>query len=328
MAVLMAVPMDDDIDEVLRERLKHVVADEYTTVVKEDASKRVKSTATELGKRVYNAVISNKASDLGRYYTVDFNGIKNYKAQLEAENKGTTKRTIGLTTTASYPADPDSAERKDVWADVKAALYATQTYNTAGFEYKGKGIQEENKESVEPEKPVEVEKIDISKATISGSMPYRGEYSYIPFTVTLDGKVLTEKVDFEITNARRNLYKGVGWHWLQIKGIGNYTGTADGKLYITQGTNKVKVSVSKKTFKASALKTKAASFEVKVTKKGGSLKAASSNKTYVKVKKVETGVYKITVKKGTPKGTYKVTFTAAESKNYTSAKKAVKITVK
>jgi len=79
------------------------------------------------------------------------------------------------------------------------------------------------------------------------------------------------------------------------------------------------------TFKASNLKKKKASVSLKATSLGGSLtyKVTKGSK-YLTVSK--SG--KVTLKKGTPKGTYKVKITASKSLYYKQATKTVTIKVK
>ena len=104
-------------------------------------------------------------------------------------------------------------------------------------------------------------------------------------------------------------------------------------LKITQATATVKVKTTSKTYKLATVKKakKAFSIGASVTSKGKlsykiSKYVTSKAKNYLSINK-STG--KITVKKGTPKGTYKikVKITAAKTTNYKAASKTVTIKV-
>lgn len=84
----------------------------------------------------------------------------------------------------------------------------------------------------------------------------------------------------------------------------------------------IKTKVSSKTYKYAAVKAGKQTFSIGATAKT-SLSYKSSNTKYVTVSKKGT----VTVKKGTPKGTYKVTVTAAKSANYKAATKVITIKV-
>lgn len=100
---------------------------------------------------------------------------------------------------------------------------------------------------------------------------------------------------------------------------------------ITKASQKPVITTSKKSFKKSSLKSKAQSFTLGVTK-------AHGTKTFTKVSgssrlSLSKTTGKVTVKKGTAKGTYtiKVKVSAAGTSNYkagASATKTVKVTVK
>ena len=92
---------------------------------------------------------------------------------------------------------------------------------------------------------------------------------------------------------------------------------------VVKAANTLKVSPTKKTFKAAKVKRKAQSFKIKVSKAQGKVTYKSSNK---KVKVTSTG--KVTIKKGTKKGRYRITVTAAGNSNYNKGTKTVVIVVK
>lgn len=120
---------------------------------------------------------------------------------------------------------------------------------------------------------------------------------------------------------------------------GNYTisiraaGTEDGeynasntvtvKVKVAKAANTIKVTPVTKKFKVAKVKKKAQSFQLKVTQAQGKITYKSSSS---KVKVTATG--KVTVKKGTKKGKYRITVTANGNENYNKGVKTVVITVK
>ena len=92
---------------------------------------------------------------------------------------------------------------------------------------------------------------------------------------------------------------------------------------VGKAANTIKVSPTTKKFKVAKLKKKAQSFQIKVTQAQGKVTYKSINK---KVKVTAKG--KVTVKKGTKKGNYKITVTAAGNGNYNKAVKTVIVVVK
>ena len=79
----------------------------------------------------------------------------------------------------------------------------------------------------------------------------------------------------------------------------------------------------KKKIKLAKVKKKAQTFKIKVTQAQGTVTYKSSNK---KIKVTSTG--KVTVKKGTKKGKYKITVTAAGNGKYNMGVKTVTVIVK
>ena len=94
-----------------------------------------------------------------------------------------------------------------------------------------------------------------------------------------------------------------------------------------KGINTMKVSPTTKTFKVAKVKKAKNTFKIKATKAQGKVTYSvtkSAKKAGVSVAK--NG--KVTIKKGTKKGTYKVTVTAAGNDNYRSISKTVKVKIK
>ena len=95
-------------------------------------------------------------------------------------------------------------------------------------------------------------------------------------------------------------------------------------LTVKKASNPLKVRTKNQKIKASAVKKKAKTFRIKVTKAQGKVSYKSSNSKYVKV----SGKDKVTVKKGCPKGTYKITVTAKGKGIYNKKSKTLTVRVK
>ena len=94
-------------------------------------------------------------------------------------------------------------------------------------------------------------------------------------------------------------------------------------VVVKKAANPVKYKVSSKTYKVKKVKKKKQSFTIGVSKNQGKVTYKSSSK---KVTVTKAG--KVTVKKGTRKGTYKITVTVAGNANYNAASKTIKVVVK
>ena len=92
---------------------------------------------------------------------------------------------------------------------------------------------------------------------------------------------------------------------------------------VKKAANTLQVTPAGKTYKLSAVKRAAKTFTIRTSKAAGKVTFTSASK---KLKVTSKG--KVTVKKKTPKGTYKITVKAAGNKNYLSGKKIVKVIVK
>lgn len=95
-------------------------------------------------------------------------------------------------------------------------------------------------------------------------------------------------------------------------------------LTVKKASNPLKVVTKNQKIKASAVKKKAKTFTVKVTKAQGKVSYKSSKPKYVTV----SAKGKVTIKKGTPKGKYKITVTAKGKGIYNKKSKTITITVK
>lgn len=95
-------------------------------------------------------------------------------------------------------------------------------------------------------------------------------------------------------------------------------------LTVKKASNPLKVLTKNQKIKASAVKKKAKTFTVKTSKAQGKVSYKSSNSQYVTV----SAKGKVTVKKGTPKGKYKITVTAKGKGIYGKKSKSLTVTVK
>ena len=119
--------------------------------------------------------------------------------------------------------------------------------------------------------------------------------------------------------------KKAGTYKVTVTFKGNYTGTVTKNFTIKKAKQTITAKASAKTYKASVLKKKKQAFSIGAKASGKGKLTYKSNKTkYVTV----STKGKVTIKKGTPKGTYKITVTAAATGNFKKATKTIKITVK
>ena len=116
--------------------------------------------------------------------------------------------------------------------------------------------------------------------------------------------------------------KDVGEYTVKVTFKGNYKGSKSLSYRIHPISQNITVKTSSKTYTYTTVKTKAQTFSIGASAKTA-LSYKSSNTKYVTVDK--NG--KVTVKKGTPGGTYTVTVTAAQNKNYNKASKTVVIKI-
>ena len=92
---------------------------------------------------------------------------------------------------------------------------------------------------------------------------------------------------------------------------------------VGKAANTIKATPATKKFKAAKVKKKAQSFKIKVTQAQGRITFKSSSS---KVKVTTAG--KVTVKKGTKKGKYRITVTAAGNGNYKQGVKTITVVIK
>jgi hypothetical protein len=168
-------------------------------------------------------------------------------------------------------------------------------------------------------------KTALSKATVTLSktkVAYTGKAQKPTVTVKVDGVTVPSS---HYTVSYSNNTK-VGTAKVTIKATSKATyisGSVTKTFTITKAANPLTVSPTSKKLTVAKCKKKAQTFTIKTSKAQGTVSYKSSNTKYVTVSKG-----KVTVKKGTPKGTYKITVTAKGSGNYKSGSKTVTITVK
>ncbi len=177
----------------------------------------------------------------------------------------------------------------------------------------------------EPAQPITGAVVTAKAAT------YTGKALTPAVKVTLNGAALSTS---DYTVAKGN-YKNAGRYTLTVTGKGKYTGTATGSFVIGKAAQKIKVTAKKQTYKVKKLKKKARSFTIT---KAVRVSGAKGKLTYqikpanAKAKKaLKVKGNKVTVKKKTKKGTYKlkVTVRAAANANYNAAAPVTKtVTVK
>lgn len=171
-------------------------------------------------------------------------------------------------------------------------------------------------------------KRDLANATITTkTLTYNGKTQKATLTVKIGDQTLTEGTHFTVVGDRTK--KNAGTYTLKIKGIGKYTGTQTVTFTVKKAAQKVKVTGTSiksgvKTYKASSLKKSSKTFRLKVTRKANAKVTYSAPSRKITVSK--TG--KVTVKKGTKKGTYKVYVKTKATKNYKASTKIIKIRVK
>lgn len=167
---------------------------------------------------------------------------------------------------------------------------------------------------------------DITKVTVSRvpDYAYTGKQICPHSFVVYDGlTVLVENTDYTITYGKNISKTGT----ITIQGTGEYSGKMTLTFRIANMPNTLKVSPAIKNIKASALKKKAQQFIISVKKAQGKVTYLPANEKSKKALKITTSG-KVTIKKGTKRGIYKITVKAAGNTYYKPAKKTVKIVVK
>ena len=174
------------------------------------------------------------------------------------------------------------------------------------------------------------EKIDLTNATVKGKTTniYTGKPLTPPFIVIVNNVTLKAGTDYTY-EFKNNVNAGEANVF--ITGKGKYTGVRIGRFQIQKATQPMTVQVKSPSVKARKVKkkkqtiAKSKSFTIKNAQGAVSFKKKSGSKN---LSISSSG--KITVKKGTKKGTYKikVIVTAAGNANYNAGSKTVTVKVK
>ncbi len=173
-----------------------------------------------------------------------------------------------------------------------------------------------------------INKADLSAATValsSKTYTYNGRAKTPGVTVKAAGKTLVNGKDYTVSY-KKNKNAGKAAVTVTARNDSDYAGAKTTNFTINKAAQTLKLNVSKKNYKAKNLKVKKAAFKIKPSKNKTSVsyKFTKGASRYITVSK--KGV--VTLKKGSKKGSYKVTMTAKASANYKSAKKTVTIIVK
>ena len=175
-----------------------------------------------------------------------------------------------------------------------------------------------------------LERTPISGAVITGLAPkaYTGTAIKPNPTVKVSGKTLKKGVDYTVS------YKGnvnVGTAVVTVTGKGAYSGSKQAAFEVVKAANPMTAKVAKKTVKAAKLKKKAVTVSkaVVVSKAQGKVSYAKVAKGSSKQLTVNAKDGKVTVKKGTKAGTYKVKVkvTAKGNANHKPGSKTVTVVV-
>ena len=168
-------------------------------------------------------------------------------------------------------------------------------------------------------------KVKLSKTKVT----YNGKYRTPSTTVTLGGLTLVKNKDYTVKYAD---HKNAGTATVTITGKGNYTGTAKATFTIAKKAQPMQAKA--KTVSVKYAKVKKAKQTIKIAK-AVTIKKAKGTLTYTKKSgskylSINKKNGKITVKKGTPKDTYKIKIkiTAAGDQNYKKGSKTVTVKIK
>ncbi len=147
-------------------------------------------------------------------------------------------------------------------------------------------------------------------------------------TVTVNGKVLKQGTDYQITKGASR--RKAGYWTVKVKGIGNYKGTLSAQWHIKRISNTIKVT-GNKSVKASTLKKKSVSYKMKVSRGGtGKITYKCSSKKVTLTQSSSGKTIKVKLKKGTyTKGKkYKITITTAATRCYKKTTKTIYVRIK
>ena len=227
-----------------------------------------------------------------------------------------------------HPAVRVSADGKDIPETAYAISYSEGCTDAGTYEVTV-SLQGEYTGSAKASFTIAAKSLSKASITVSPkTLTYNGKKQTPAVTVVLDGHDLTEGKDYTLSFSSN---QNVGTAKVKVKGKGNYKGSAKASFTIAKAEQSLKVSAKTVSLKKSALskakQTVEASKAMTVSGAQGKLsyKKASGDKA---LSISSSG--KLTVKKGTKKGTYKikVKVTSAATSNYQKATKDVTLKVK
>ena len=183
----------------------------------------------------------------------------------------------------------------------------------AGYIFDGWYLDPELSSSVDPSQGI-LENItfyakwkrNISWATVTGmeSKTYNGYYQkQKKLVITIDGKTLVEGIDYTLKHKNN---KNAGTATVTITGIGDYAGSLSKTFKIAKAKNSLTITSSNKTVSYTKLKKAAQVVKpIYYQKKNGTLTYSKLDGSSARLLLNKT-TGKVTVKKGTAKGKYKI----------------------
>jgi uncharacterized Zn ribbon protein len=265
-------------------------------------------------------------------YTVKITGKGNYKGSKEVSfriGKSSIEKATIKVAKATYNGKSQTAKltvtdvNGNAMKEGRDYTVENATQTKAGT-YKVTVVAKGNYRS-EQEVEFTIAKASVAKLDVTvGSATYTGKAQTAKITVkTAAGNTLTANTDYTVTNASKT---AAGTYTVTISGKGNYSGSQKVNFTIKKAAQSVTASAKKNSFGVAALKKAAATTTITVSgvKGDAAVQYTSSNSKYVTVTKAG----KVTLKKGTPKGTYKVTVSIGATTNYKATTKTISITVK
>ena len=294
-----------------------------------DAMKRTDVAVVREAKNAYDALTESQQAQIDADLTARLNEAVDKASQIVAE----AAEAADLRDQAVvYLAYLDSLVDKSLYtaASYKDYADAYQTFNELVNDDEATTEQLRDARSAVIKAYTNLEKkTDISSAEITGlkTVNYTGKAQTQTPVVTLDGVTLAKDTEYTVSYKNNT---NAGTATVIVTGTGdNHMGTATATFKINKAAQKMTATAKAKTVKASKVK-KAKQTVAPITVKNAQgtvtyKKAGGSAKLTVNAK---TG--KVTVKKGTKKGTYKckVKVTAKGNTNYNALSKTVTVTVK
>ena len=172
-----------------------------------------------------------------------------------------------------------------------------------------------------PEENPDIPEVTVSKVALSKTKyTYNGNTQRPKVVATNSNGETIPSSNYDVKYPSSSVDPGK--YKVTITFKGDYSGTYTKYYTISKADQKITAEVSSKRYKLSAVQKKAQTFSINAKAKT-SLKYKSSNKKYVTV----TNKGKVTVKKNTPKGLYKIFITASSNAYYNQATKTVYIKV-